>query len=159
VAIDALRRLPPEASLTLQGSGDGEYVAELREQARGLNVEFSSAPRAQLRDVYAAADAVVFPVQWHEPWGLVPLEAMAVGRPVIATGTGGSAEYLRHEDNCLVYEPAESGQALARAVERLAADAALRARLRSNGLATAAPFTERAYNQAIAAALDEVVAG
>ena len=83
---------------------------------------------------------------------------MAVGRPVVATGTGGSAEYLRHEQNCLIYEPAESGEALARAVERLAGDAALRDRLRSNGLRTAAPFTEQAYNQAIAAALDEVAA-
>ena len=157
VAIEALRGLPPEASLTLQGGGgDAAYIAELRAQAEGLNVEFSTAPRAELPRVYAAADAVVFPVQWHEPWGLVPLEAMAVGRPVVATGTGGSGEYLRHEENCLIYEPAESAVALARAVERLASDRGLRERLRAAGLATAAPFTEDAYNQAIASALEEV---
>ena len=156
VAIDALRRLPPEATLTLQGGGDAAYIDELREQAAGQTVEFSSAPRTELPQVYAAADAVLFPVQWREPWGLVPLEAMAVGRPVVATGTGGSGEYLRHEQNCLVYEPAESADALAAAIERLAVDGALRERLRSAGLATAAPFTEEAYNEAIASALEEV---
>ncbi len=54
----------------------------------------------------AAADALLFPVQWEEPWGLVPLEAMASGTPVVATGTGGSGEYLRDGDNCLVYATA-----------------------------------------------------
>ena len=120
-------------------------------------IEFSSEPRERLAAVYADADAVLFPVQWDEPWGLVPLEAMAVGRPVIATGTGGSAEYLSHERNCLIYEPRNSPRALADAVNRLAADASLRERLRDGGLATAPRFTERRYNEAIAAALDEVV--
>ena len=51
---------------------------------------------------YAAADAVLFPVSWEEPWGLVPLEAMAVGRPVLASRAGGGpAEYLRAGENCL----------------------------------------------------------
>jgi glycogen synthase len=152
VAAAALEHLPAEATLTLQGTGDPAYVARLR--APGLT--FASEARAGLGGLYARADAVLFPVQWHEPWGLVPLEAMAVGRPVVATGTGGSAEYLRHEENCLIYEPAESAEALAAAVERLATDAELRKRLRTAGLATAAPFAEAAYNDAIAAALEEV---
>jgi glycosyltransferase involved in cell wall biosynthesis len=152
VAVQALERLPETTTLTLQGSGDPAYVASLERE----RVRFSSEPRDRLPSIYAAADAVLFPVQWHEPWGLVPLEAMAVGRPVIATGTGGSAEYLRHEENCLIHEPADSAEALAAAVERLAADPVLRARLREGGLATAARYTDVGYNDAIAAALDEV---
>ena len=154
VAAEALARLPAEAVLTVQGAGDPDYARSLR----GDRVAFSAEPRDRLPALYAAADAVVFPVQWAEPWGLVPLEAMAVGRPVVASGTGGSAEYLRHEENCLIYEPAESAEALAAALRRLADDAALRSRLRDGGLETAARFTERSYNQAIAAALDEVAA-
>lgn len=153
VAAEALRSLPAEATLTVQGDGDPDYVDRLRD----VRVAFSGEPRERLPAVYAGGDAVVFPVQWAEPWGLVPLEAMAVGRPVVASGTGGSAEYLRHEENCLIYEPAESASALAAAVERLAGDAALRDRLRAGGLATAARFSEGSYNRAIAAALDEVV--
>jgi glycosyltransferase involved in cell wall biosynthesis len=162
VAVEALALLP-EATLVIQGRGDPAYVERLQASAADLGVldriEFRTAPREALADVYADTDAVLFPVQWDEPWGLVPLEAMAVGRPVIATGTGGSAEYLSHEDNCLIYAPRNSPQALAEAVTRLAADAPLRARLRDGGLVTAPRFTERRYNEAIAAALDEVAAG
>lgn len=156
LAVDALERLPDEATLTLQGTGDDDYVGELRERAvrLGGRLAFSAEPRERLADVYAAADVLVFPVRWEEPWGLVPLEAMAVGRPVVATGTGGSGEYLRDGQNCLVVAR-DDPVALAGAVERLAGDPGLRARLRGAGLATAAQFTERAYNETIAAALEQ----
>jgi glycogen synthase len=157
VAVEALAHLP-EATLALQGAGDPAYVDELRVLARRLDVDervaFLSVPREDLPRVYAEADVVLFPVQWEEPWGLVPLEAMAVGRPVAASGTGGSREYLMHERNCLLYEPVESGRALAEAVRRLAGDPALRSRLREEGFGTAAPFTEHAYNEAIRRALE-----
>jgi glycogen synthase len=152
VAIEALNHLPEEATLTLQGRGDPAYVETLPITDR---VTFSSEPRERLRDVYADHDVVLFPVQWEEPWGLVPLEAMAVGRPVVASGTGGSAEYLRHEENALVYSPRNSAEALAAAVTRLADDPALRSRLRDGGLPTAARYTERRYNEAIENALAE----
>jgi glycogen(starch) synthase len=159
LAVEALALLPEDATLVIQGSGGaGDYGRELRQRAEALDVAgrvtFSTAPREEIPGVYAAADALVFPVQWDEPWGLVPLEAMAVGRPVVATGTGGSAEYLRHERNCLVYEPRASAEALAQAVRRLASDGALRARLRSEGIATAARFTQTGYDEAIARALE-----
>jgi glycosyltransferase involved in cell wall biosynthesis len=162
VAVEALVHLP-DTTLVIQGRGDPAYVERLEARARELGVldriEFSTRPRDQLAAVYADADAVLFPVQWEEPWGLVPLEAMSVGRPVIASGTGGSAEYLEHERNCLIYSPRNLGRPLADAVARLASDAGLRERLRDGGLATAPRFTERHYNEAIAAALDEVAAG
>jgi glycogen(starch) synthase len=162
VAVEALPLLP-EATLVIQGRGDPAYIERLTARARELGVleriEFSARARDELATVYADADAVLFPVQWDEPWGLVPLEAMAVGRAVIASGTGGSAEYLEHEGNCLIYSPRNLAQPLADAVARLANDAGLRARLRDGGLATAPRFTERHYNEAIAAALDEVAAG
>jgi glycogen synthase len=160
LAIDALASLPGEATLTLQGTGDDAYVASLRDRAGAAGVSdrvrFSSAPRERLAEVYGSADAVLFPVQWEEPWGLVPLEAMAVGRPVVATGTGGSGEYLEHERNCLIYEPRASAEALAAAVMRLASDEALRERIRAGGFATAALYTETRYNDAIEQALRDV---
>lgn len=160
IAVEALQHLP-EATLVIQGRGDPTYVERLKARAAELGVleriEFSERPRDQLASVYADADAVLFPVQWDEPWGLVPLEAMAVGRPVVATGTGGSAEYLRDSENCLLYTPRNSPHALATAVTRLARDEPLREGLRDAGLVCAARFTERRYNEAIAATLDEVV--
>jgi glycosyltransferase involved in cell wall biosynthesis len=161
LAIEALRDLPDEATLTIQGSGDAEYTQQLQDRAAAPElrdrVSFSAEPRDRLPKLYCAADVVLFPVQWEEPWGLVPLEAMACGRPVVASGTGGSREYLRDGENCVVYAPRESPVALAEAVRRVAGDEPLRARLRDHGFATAAAHTERKYNEAIERALERVV--
>jgi glycosyltransferase involved in cell wall biosynthesis len=101
-----------------------------------------------VKKLYRSHDALLFPVRWDEPWGLVPLEAMASGMPVIATGRGGSGEYLRDGENSLIV-PAEDPAALAAAVERLAADPDLRRRLRAGGLETAPRHTEPIFNAAV----------
>ncbi len=151
-AIRALSDLP-EARLTVIGSGDGQHLRELESIAEreGLTdrLRFERRRRAELAAAYAAADAVLFPAIWEEPWGLVPLEAMSVGRPVVATGAGGSGEYLRDGSNCLLYAPRDDPSALARAVNRLAADEELRLRIRNEGFETAANHTEESFNQRV----------
>jgi len=104
VAIAALRSLP-EASLTIDGPADPAYRASLE---AGDRVHFIRTPADAVASAYAAADAILFPVTWPEPFGLVRLGAMSVGRPVIATGTGGSAEYLRDGENCLRVPPGDA---------------------------------------------------
>jgi glycosyltransferase involved in cell wall biosynthesis len=147
-AIAALDHLPEEATLTVVGAGEAPPTA-------GPRVTFAGAhDAARLREDYAEADAVLFPVLWDEPWGLVPLEAMGMGRPVIATGRGGSGEYLRDGENALLV-PAGDAAALAAAVRRLAADAALRDRLREGGAATARAHTRDGFHRRV----EEVVAG
>jgi glycosyltransferase involved in cell wall biosynthesis len=157
-AVDALALLPDQAVLTVIGDGDERYAAALGERAarRGLGgrVRFEAARRR--RDLPAAikgSDAVVFPVRWEEPWGLVPLEAMACGRPVIATGRGGSSEYLRDGKNCVLFEAGDA-LGLADAIRRLAGDESLRARLFAGGVETARRYTEPAFNAAVAAELE-----
>lgn len=158
--IEALPMLPEVATVVLQGSGDEAYVASLRRRCRELGLEagvrFQHEPRERLPAVYAEADVVVFPVTWEEPWGLVPLEAMAVGRPVVATGTGGSAEYLQNGKNCVIFEPRDSPQALATALLRLAEDPELRDKVRAAGFKTVSRFTEDGYNEGIGSALHSV---
>ena len=151
--VEALVQMP-EATLTIVGSGDPDAEAKLRDQMRTLGVEDrvrsdGFRTRAELPTAYEAADAVVFPVVWEEPWGLVPLEAMALGRPVVATGRGGSGEYLRDGENALLFQAGDA-QSLATTVRRLAADPELRARLREGGIATAPNYTEDVFNQAVA---------
>jgi glycosyltransferase involved in cell wall biosynthesis len=149
-AIEALSRMP-EATLRVLGAGDEDHLSELRGMSAG-RVDFGELRREQLPAAYAEADVLVFPVKWEEPWGIVPLEAMAVGTPVVATGTGGSGEYLRDGENCLLF-PRGDSDALAKAVRRLADHPALRARLREGGFDTARRYTARAYDEAIEAAL------
>jgi glycosyltransferase involved in cell wall biosynthesis len=153
LAIEAVARLPEEATLAVVGGGDQAHLDELRElaRARGVadRVTFGSSDRDGLQRIYAEADAVLFPVVWEEPWGLVPLEAMAVGAPVVASGRGGSAEYLRDRENCLIFDVDRGGEALAAAVRELAAEPELRERLRTAGFETSGRLTVEAYDEAI----------
>lgn len=156
-AIEALSELPGDASLTVAGEGDPGHSAELRTLAQRLGrterVRFTVSSRPALRDVYAAADALLFPVRWQEPWGLVPLEAMAVGRPVIASRAGGGVwEYLREGENCLAFEPGDA-RGLASALQRLQADRALRDALVVEGRRTAERYSEAAFHRDLLAAL------
>ncbi len=170
-AVAALAHLPG-ARLALVGDGTPERDAALREQAEQVALEPQGErtaaaprvalepplPRAELARRMAAADAVLFPVRWDEPWGLVPLEAMSCGVPVVTTATGGTAGYVRAGENALVV-PREDPFALAAAVTLLAEDPALRAHLVAGGLHTAAEHPPERASAAVAAALDRVLAG
>ena len=158
LAVEATALLPEQAALTVIGSGDQEELARLRAAAPPGRVTFERVPREQIPDRMAAADALLFPVRWREPWGLVPLEAMAAGTPVIATGRGGSGEYLEHGRNCLIFDPDQGPPALAAAVERLAADADLRGRLADAGRKTAAALDPRGFEKAVAEELERAAA-
>jgi len=142
--IQAMGELP-DARLDVVGrAGEGELRA-MQDLARRTGVAdrvtFSlAASRADLRRRYVEADLVVFPSEWAEPFGIVPLEAMACGVPVIATGTGGSGEFLADERNCLLFRPGDPSD-LARAARRVAADGALRARIVAGGSDTADALT------------------
>ncbi len=158
LAVGALAELPAEA--TLDDSGRRETRATARRCERtidelglGGRVTFGRRPRDELPAVYAAADAVLFPVRWEEPFGLVPLEAMACGAPVVASGRGGSSEYLRDGENCVLFDADGGSPALAEAVRRLAGDPGLRGSLHDAGLATAAEHDEHAFNAAVLRAL------
>ena len=158
-AVRALAQLPPEARLEVIGGWDEREERRLRALALELGVTdrvtfAGQRNRDELFAAYGDADVVLFPVVWNEPWGLVPLEAMARGRPVVATGRGGSGEYLVDGDNALLFEAEDAG-ALAAAVRRLAADDELRARLRAGGLATAPRHTEAELNDAVERAVLE----
>ncbi|CAA9518901.1 MAG: hypothetical protein AVDCRST_MAG69-2935 [uncultured Solirubrobacteraceae bacterium] len=158
-ALRALARLPG-ARLLMVGDATSSQRAALRSLAASLGVAERVAIQpavepAALAVHYRAADAVLFPARWQEPFGLVPLEAMASGVPVIATATGGSAEYLAAGVNALVVAPGDPA-ALAAAVVRLAGDRALRERLRGHGLATAARHDRDEASAALEALLREL---
>ena len=157
-AVEALALIPEHATLTLDGPIAEPERARLRELAATLGVldrvRFQLTARPQLPDVYAAADAVVFPVRWREPWGLVPLEAMAVGRPVLASRAGGgAAEYLAEGRNCLGFDPGDAS-GLAAAVRLAGADGELRSALVAAGSRTAAEFTAGAFHAQLERELD-----
>ncbi len=115
-------------------------------------------PRAELPVAYRAAELTVVPsiptARFKEPWGLVCNEAMSQGRPVVATTAVGAVAggLVRDGETGVVVAPGDP-VALADAVNRLLADAPLRARLGSAARRAVAPYTYEAMADGIGRAL------
>ncbi len=104
-------------------------------------------PRADVIQLYTHAAMFCCP-SVYEPFGIINLEAMACGTPVVASKVGGIPEVVVHEETGLLvdvglkpgagFEPADPAgfsEALAAAINRLAADPELRARFAAAGRA------------------------
>lgn len=108
--------------------GDGFGSEAMRKLARRLGVDqrvrFKGwlTPEELAREL-AEASVVAMPSLWPEPFGLVGIEALAAGRPVIASSTGGVRDWLEDGVNGLYVEPGDPS-ALARALNELLADPA-----------------------------------
>ena len=74
-----------------------------------------------VKEVFNQVDAIIVPSIWLENSPLVIHEAQQARVPVIAANMGGMAEYVRHEENGLLYQP-RNPSALAEQMERLAAN-------------------------------------
>lgn len=86
----------------------------------------------KLRMLYQECAVVVVPSLWPEPFGMVGLEAMAHGRPVVAFNVGGVGDWLEDGVNGTLVERGAIA-ALAVAIERLLTDPHLRIRLGAGG--------------------------
>jgi len=86
---------------------------------------------AALREI-AASRALVFPSEWQEPFGLSVIEAMALGKPVIASRVAGPKEIVRDGNTGLLFEPGDAA-GLAECMRRLREDSALALRLGAAG--------------------------
>jgi len=111
LAVDACREL----ARPLVVAGGGPMFAALRRRA-GPQTHFVPDPDdEQVRALYRDCRALLFPGE--EDFGLVPVEAMACGRPVIALGIGGATEtVVDGETGCLHTE--QTAEALAESVKR-----------------------------------------
>lgn len=118
VLLDAIGLL--DVPVEVDVFGDGPAAAELRDAAKpfGDAVRFHGArPRDEIAATLARAHALVVP-SLREGLGIVALEAMAVGRPVIASGTGGLVETVVDGDDGILVPPGDP-HALADALRRL----------------------------------------
>jgi glycosyltransferase involved in cell wall biosynthesis len=122
------RALLPVGTVRLVIAGGGPDEAALR-AAAPPDVAFLGVldHKRALPELYASADAFVF-ASLTETLGLVVLEAMASGLPVIATPAGGVADHLRDGENGLAF-PANDVDGMAHAMVRLAMDYKLRDQL------------------------------
>ena len=140
-SFEALRNDPGMSQLRLLVAGRGEerYQATLEQRFGGRACEFLG--QVNPRTLLAQVDALVVPSLWHEPLGMVSVEALIAGVPVIAAARGGIPEMVHDGDNGLLYDPA-SPDALRACMGRLARDDGLLPRLAARSVASAARFSD-----------------
>jgi len=118
VLIEALRlyeRKYPDEIVTII-AGDGELAASLKKQAGDARLDdlhfVGHQSSTQLREMYSTADVSIVPSR-REPFGLVAIEALACGCPVIATNQGGLTDIIHDDIGALVDVEDASGLAAA----------------------------------------------
>jgi D-inositol-3-phosphate glycosyltransferase len=172
---DAIRTLRwlPDAELVVAGGPDSHELAEDAEAVRLLRLAsdigvadrvtmLGRVPHTRLPELIRSADVVVC-LPWYEPFGIVPLEAMACGTPVVGSAVGGLLDTVVHGCTGLLVPPRRS-RAAARAIRSLLDDEprrrkyglAGRKRSASYGWSHIAQLTERTYLRATEAASHRV---
>ena len=134
VLLEALAKLAPHEPARLWVAGDGPERAALEAAAVRLGIAdrvHFLGPRDDVADWLEACDVFVLPSR-AEGLGVAALEAMARGRPVVASAVGGLAETVVHERTGWLVPP-EDPDALAAGLEALLADPALAQRLGAAG--------------------------
>ena len=150
-------RLPDDNTvLVLAGSTNfglgtcDEYERQahaLAQQSKKQMLFTGFVPNDQLGPYYAMADVVAMPSLCQEAAGMVAIEAMAAGRPVAASISGGLPEYVTPECGILVPQGDGLEEGLREALIKLRADPALRDAMGKAGQARAQQFRQRAYFQ------------
>ena len=148
--------------LLLLITGNGPALPALREEARRLGLENQVRflgyldRQTELQDCYAAADVFVFASR-TETQGLVLLEAMAMGLPVVALAEMGTKDILDPGRGCVV--PGADPQDFAGALTSLLADPARRQRLGDEAREYAASWSDRAMAGRLAHLYQQLVTG
>lgn len=115
--------------------GSGPLSAELRDQIASLGLEgrvsiIPPVPEEELHAFYEACDIFVFPsTEKSETYGLVQIEAMACGKPVVSTNLNTGMTYLNQDGITGLTVPPCNSSALADAIQKLVDDTNLRASL------------------------------
>lgn len=166
VLIRAVARMDHRVRLVL--GGDGPLSPDLKRLAAELQindkVQFTGRiPDKELGQYYSSCDVFCLPaVARTEAFGIVQVEAMAFGKPVVSTRLGNGVDYVnRHGDTGLLAEPGDL-ESLVECLQKLQADVDLRLKLGERGklkalqeysLGNMGKLTLAAYESAVSSAL------
>lgn len=138
-AIFKIKQNYPEIKLLI--AGEGELREVLVQKSKALKLEdhvVFLGNRDDIPELLSITDIFVFP-SIHEGLPLALLEAMAAGRPIIATNIPAHRDLLSHMENALLVPPADS-EALAEAISKLLGSTQLSERLASNAKLAASKY-------------------
>ena len=128
-AVHALRQELPDLHLLIVGDGPRRPFLERMSRDLGLSsrVHFAGSA-ADTRVPLALMQVFAFPVRWQEGFGLSLIEAMAAGKPVVATRTGAVPDIVEDGRHGLLVPP-EDAASLAQGIARLLKDPAAASRM------------------------------
>lgn len=96
------------------------YESEVRPHVDGKFISYIGEINQHSSDeLYGNALCTLFPISWHEPFGLVMVESMACGTPVVAYNIGSVPEIITHGKNGFIVEMESGVDGLAHAVRRI----------------------------------------
>jgi glycosyltransferase involved in cell wall biosynthesis len=155
------KRLNPECAdfrLVVAGKVDTKsrsYLEKLQRIAgEGNGIELrTEISDSELGRLYQTCYATLF-TAFNEDWGIVPLESMAFGKPVIAVNRGGPMEYMIDGENGLLVEPGSAE--FAGAVSRLMREPDLCRRMGEAGVRTSAEFSWKPFTDVIDNAVERI---
>jgi len=161
-ALDIARRADPDVRGLIVGditptATNQVYVSDLNAQIEKLDLDSYVAftgHRTNVPEIIQCLDAVICASSSPEPFGLMVVESMAVGTPVIATNAGGPAEMISDgKDGLLV--PLRDADAMAAAILRIANEEGLAGKLSEAGERTVASrFTVAHHVENVCSAYD-----
>ena len=125
--------------LRIAGIGREKYVKMLRQLSGKAPVHFMG--KVHPSDFYRSVDVVVVPSRWNESFTMVVMEAMAFGKPVIATAVGGIPELVKDNETGLLVKPNDP-ESLAEAMRRMVAYPDLRRSVGYSGRKSAGFFLD-----------------
>jgi len=131
-------------ALNLVIVGDGPERKNIEAYSRSLNCKAKitgSISESSLNHYYSASDALVLPsISGREAFGLVLLEAMSYGKPVVVSNIAGPNEVVKDGYNGLLVK-SRSPQAIANAIEKLVKNPVLYQKLSENAMRTAEQYS------------------
>ncbi|WP_354529726.1 glycosyltransferase family 4 protein [Nakamurella sp. UYEF19] len=142
--------------LVVIGSGSAD-VGRLAGSEERPVIARSGVPHAEIMAALSFATVAAVPSRWAEPFGLVAVEAMAAGVPVVASRVGSMAEIVLDEVTGLLVKPGDA-QGLSAALDRVVNDPALRSRLGRAGTDHARNFFASAVMPKVLAAYGRALA-
>ena len=125
-------------------AGDGPQKEAWRELAASSKVEAEFTGWVGFDDrtrVYGRAAVAAVPSLWPEPFGIVGLDAAAIGRPAVAFDVGGINEWLKHGVNGLLVPPGEGAQGFGRAIASMLDSPSDRARMSREAIGVSRAMT------------------
>jgi len=158
LAIKSFKRFQeehPQYRLVLAGfPDDPEYLEALKEQAKGANIEFmEDVTDKEMRKLYQDSFAVLFTAK-DEDWGIVPIEGMAAGKPIISVNEGGPSESIKDGETGFLVR--DSPEGIAEKMGDLVEDEEQYKEMSANASKRAQQFTWSSFAEQVDEQLEEL---